>query len=61
MPEHSTTRQQLEESVRALLPRSSTISGRLRHANSSGARLGVGGLLSGYAWGRWRGRRARRR
>ena len=54
------TRQQLEDSVRALLPRTGDISQRLRHAKSAGPAIGVGGLVTGYVWGRWRGRRSRR-
>ncbi|MBW4030248.1 MAG: hypothetical protein HIU57_06165 [Acidobacteria bacterium] len=60
MDERATTRQQLEEAVRALLPRTSEISGRLRRASSSTAGAGVGGLVTGYAWGWLRGRRSRR-
>ena len=60
MPDRTTTRQQLEDSVRALLPRSSDISSRLRRAKSSTAGAGVSGLLTGYAWGWLRGRRSRR-
>ena len=55
------TRQQLEDSVRALLPRSGDIPTRVREAKSSTAGAGLGGLITGYAWGWLRGRRSRRR
>jgi len=55
------TRQQLEDSVRALLPRSSDIPARIRDAKSSTAGVGLGGLVTGYVWGWMRGRRSRRR
>ena len=57
----SATRQQLEDSVRALLPKSSDIPERIRTAKSSTASVGLGGLVTGYAWGWLRGRRSRRR
>lgn len=55
------TRQQLEDSVRALMPRSSDVPARIRNATSSTAGVGLGGLVTGYAWGWLRGRRSRRR
>jgi hypothetical protein len=55
------TRQQLEDSVRALLPRSSDIPARIRNAKSSTASVGLGGLVTGYTWGWLRGRRSRRK
>ncbi len=57
----SATRQQLEDSVRALLPRSGDIPEKIRTAKSSTATVGLGGLVTGYAWGWLRGRRSRRR
>lgn len=61
MSAKSPTRQQLEDSVRALLPRSSDIPERIRAAKSSTAGVGLGGLVTGYAWGWLRGRRSRRK
>jgi len=55
------TRQQLEASVRALLPRRSDIPAKIRDAKSSTASVGIGGLVTGYAWGWLRGRRSRRK
>jgi hypothetical protein len=55
------TRQQLEASVRSLLPRTGDIPERIRSAKSSTAGVGVGGLVTGYVWGWMRGRRSRRR
>ncbi|HEY5121147.1 MAG TPA: hypothetical protein VII84_06195 [Acidimicrobiales bacterium] len=57
----SPTRQQLEDSVRALLPRTSDIPERIRTAKSSTAGVGLGGLVTGYMWGWLRGRRSRRK
>lgn len=61
MSEPTATRRELEESVRALLPRSKDISQRLARAKSTTAGVGVGGLVTGYVWGWIRGRRSRRR
>ncbi|HEY5303966.1 MAG TPA: hypothetical protein VIJ86_07910 [Acidimicrobiales bacterium] len=55
------TRQQLEDSVRALLPRTTGIPERVLNAKSSTAGVGLSGLVTGYVWGRLRGRRSRRR
>jgi hypothetical protein len=57
----SATRQQLEDSVRALLPRTDAIPERIRAAKASTAGAGVGGLVTGYVWGWLRGRRSRQR
>lgn len=61
MSEPSATRRQLEESVRAILPRPDAVPARIRNASSSAALSGVGGLFTGYVWGWMRGRRSRRR
>jgi len=55
----SETRRQLEESVRAILPRASDVPERIRTASASSATAGISGLVTGYLWGRWRGRRSR--
>ena len=59
MSEPSATRRQLEASIRALLPDDLSLSHRDRNQPSDVAAAGVGGLLTGYLWGRWRGRRVR--
>jgi hypothetical protein len=56
---HSATRRQLEDSVRALLPRPEDVPARIRNASSSTASVGLGGLFTGYLWGWMRGRRSR--
>jgi hypothetical protein len=61
MSDKSATRQQLEDSVRALLPRTSDIPERIRTSKASTAGVGVGGLVTGYVWGWLRGRRSRKR
>ena len=58
MSNHSTTRQELERSIRALLPEV----GPLKVPGddpATVATVGVGGLLTGYVWGWMRGRRSR--
>jgi hypothetical protein len=55
------TRQQLENSVRALLPCQSDIPARIRNAKSSTAGAGLGGLVTGYVWGWLRGHRSRKK
>ena len=56
----SLTRQQLETSVRALLPRASDIPESLRNTPTATAGVGMGGVLAGFTWGWLRGRRSRR-
>jgi hypothetical protein len=57
----SDTRQQLENSVRALLPRQRGIPAKIRNAKSSTAGAGLGGLVTGYVWGWLRGHRSRKK
>ncbi|MDE3043830.1 MAG: hypothetical protein KGJ10_03250 [Acidobacteriota bacterium] len=61
MNEQSQARRDLETSLRSLLPRSTKISSSMNDARSSVAAAGVGGLFTGYLYGRWQARRARRR
>ncbi|MDH2903139.1 MAG: hypothetical protein PXZ08_04210 [Actinomycetota bacterium] len=55
------TRQQLEDSVRSLLPRAHVIPVRIREAKPTTASAGLGGLVTGFVWGWLRGRRSRRK
>lgn len=59
MTEPSATRRELEQKIRALLPRRDA---EAEEKSPVAAGAGVGGLLVGYAWGWMRGwRRARRK
>ena len=57
MTEHSGTRQQLEASLRSLLPEQPNIGKSLTSSRSGVAAVGLGGVVTGYAWGRLRARR----
>ena len=59
--EQSATRQQLEASIRALLPSEEEIAEMTPSKNSAASMAGVGGIMTGYAWGRYRGRQVRKR
>jgi hypothetical protein len=59
--EKSATRQELEASIRALLPSQAEIDDMAPSKNSTASIAGVGGIMSGYAWGRYRGRQVRKR
>jgi hypothetical protein len=61
MREHSATRQQLEASIRALLPSKEEIDELTPSKNSAASVAGVGGIMTGYVWGRYRGRQIRKR
>lgn len=61
MREQSATRQQLEASIRALLPNEEEIAEMTPSKNSAASMTGVGGIMTGYAWGRYRGRQVRKR
>jgi hypothetical protein len=54
--EQSATRRELEEKLRALVP---SRAGSAKPSNPVVAGAGLGGLLSGFAWGWLRGRRRR--
>jgi hypothetical protein len=56
----SETRRALERSVRALIPDEVTAPAKMLNRRPDSASAGVSGLLTGYAWGWMRGRRARR-
>jgi len=59
--EQSATRQQLEASIRALLPSKEEIEEMTPSKNSAASVAGVGGIMTGYVWGRYRGRQVRKR
>ncbi len=61
MREQSATRQQLEASIRALLPSKEEIDEMAPSKNSAASMAGVGGIMTGYVWGRYRGRQVRKR
>jgi hypothetical protein len=56
----SPTRRELESSLRALLPTVDPIKDASEQPATI-ATVGVGGLLTGYLWGRLRGRRIAKR
>jgi hypothetical protein len=59
--EQSATRQQLEMSIRALLPDDLSLRGPEASQKPTVAAVGIGGVMTGYAWGRLRSRKIRRR
>ncbi len=61
MREQSATRRQLEASIRALLPSKEEIDEMAPSKNSAASMAGVGGIMTGYVWGRYRGRQVRKR
>jgi ABC-type cobalt transport system substrate-binding protein len=59
--EQSATRRQLELSIRALLPSKEEIEELTPSTNTTASMAGVGGIMTGYVWGRYRGRQVRKR
>ncbi len=57
----SETRRKLESSIRALLPSESEINELTPSKNTTVSAVGVGGIMTGYVWGRYRGRQIRKR
>jgi hypothetical protein len=57
----SETRRKLESSIRALLPSESEIQELTPSKNTTVSAVGVGGIMTGYVWGRYRGRQIRKR
>ena len=55
--EHATTRQQLEAAIRAVLPARDDFSLEHLEEPQTIAAVGLVGVLTGYTWGRIRGRR----
>ncbi len=56
----SDTRRQLEASLRSFLPREIQSPSALSESKPTLASVGVGGLVTGYLWGRLRGRTVRK-
>ncbi len=61
MREQSATRRQLEASIRALLPSKEELDELTPSKNSAASIAGVGGIMTGYVWGRFRGHQVRKR
>lgn len=61
MTNSSPTRRQLEESIRAILPSSNALASLDSAEKPTVASVGVGAILTGYLWGRLRGRQVRKR
>jgi hypothetical protein len=59
--EQSATRRELEASIRALLPSKEEIDDLTPSKNSTASLAGVGGIMTGYVWGRYRGHQVRKR
>ncbi len=59
--EQTATRQQLEASIRAVLPSKEEIEELIPSKNSTTSIAGFGGIMTGYVWGRYRGRQVRKR
>lgn len=59
--EQTATRQQLEASIRALLPSEEEIEELIPSKNATTSIAGFGGIMTGYVWGRYRGRQVRKR
>jgi hypothetical protein len=59
--EQSATRRELEASIRALLPERGTLGGLDGSHKPTAAAVGLGGVATGYLWGRIKGRRVRKR
>jgi hypothetical protein len=57
----SPTRRQLESSIRALLPSEGELNELAPSKNTTVSAVGVGGIVTGYVWGRFRGRQIRKR
>ncbi len=57
----SETRRRLEASIRALLPSESELNELTPSKNTTVSAVGVGGIMTGYVWGRFRGRQIRKR
>jgi len=60
MREQSPTRRQLEASLRSFLPERAQMGNSLTGSKPTVAAVGLGGVMTGYVWGRIRGRRVRK-
>lgn len=58
--ELSSTRRELEAKLRSFLPKEVQLGSSLTDSKPTVAAVGVGGVLTGYVWGRLRGRRLRK-
>ena len=61
MSEQSATRRELEASIRALLPDDLSLRNPEASQTPTVAAVGIGGIMTGYVWGRLRSRKFRRR
>jgi hypothetical protein len=61
MTERSSTRNELETSLRSFLPERTQIGNSLTSSKPVVAAVGFGGVATGYIWGRLRGRRSRKK
>jgi hypothetical protein len=59
--EQSATRRELEASIRALLPDDLSLRDPEASQTPTVAAIGLGGVMTGYVWGRMRSRKIRRR
>ena len=59
--EQSAVRRELESSIRALLPSKSDLEELTPSKTSAVSAAGFGGIMTGYVWGRYRGRQVRKR
>lgn len=60
MTSRSETRRELEASLRSFLPEQLQVGNSITSSKPVVAAVGVGGVMTGYVWGRIRGRRARK-
>lgn len=61
MSQQSSTRRQLEASLRSFLPDQVQLGNSMTSSKPTVAAVGLGGVVTGYIWGRVRGRRLRKK
>lgn len=61
MSQQSSTRRQLEASLRSFLPDQVQLGNSMTSSKPTVAAVGLGGVVTGYIWGRIRGRRLRKK
>jgi hypothetical protein len=59
--EQSATRRELESTIRSILPDDLSLKRSSTNQTPSVAAAGLGGVMTGYFWGRLRGRKIRKR
>jgi len=59
--EHTRTRRELEASLRSFLPDQVQMGSSMTSSKPTVAVVGLGGVMTGYLWGRLRARRARKK